>query len=42
MHPQMPDADNEYICAAIAEAVDRVTGWGRRRGTETARSPARS
>ncbi|MGD0226006.1 MAG: DegT/DnrJ/EryC1/StrS family aminotransferase [Terriglobia bacterium] len=26
MHPQMSDADNEYICAAIAEAVDRVRG----------------
>jgi dTDP-4-amino-4,6-dideoxygalactose transaminase len=26
MHPQMSDADNEYICAAIAEAVDRVKG----------------
>jgi len=26
MHPRMPDADNEYICAAIAEAVDRVRG----------------
>jgi dTDP-4-amino-4,6-dideoxygalactose transaminase len=26
MHPRMPDADNEYICAAITEAVDRVRG----------------
>jgi len=26
MHPQMSDADNEYICAAIAEAVDRLRG----------------
>jgi dTDP-4-amino-4,6-dideoxygalactose transaminase len=25
-HPQMSDADNEYICAAITEAVDRVRG----------------
>jgi perosamine synthetase len=24
LHPLMSDADNEYICAAIAEAVDRV------------------
>lgn len=26
MHPRMSDADNEYICAAIAEAVDQVKG----------------
>jgi perosamine synthetase len=26
MHPRMSDADNEYICAAIAETVDRVRG----------------
>ncbi len=26
MHPQMSDADNEYICAAIAEAVERIRG----------------
>ena len=26
LHPLMSDADNEYICAAIAEAVDRVRG----------------
>ena len=24
IHPQMSDADNEYICAAIADAVERV------------------
>jgi perosamine synthetase len=26
MHPQMSDQDNEYICAAIAEAVETVAG----------------
>jgi perosamine synthetase len=26
MHPQMSDADNEYICAAIAESVGKLRG----------------
>jgi perosamine synthetase len=26
MHPSMSDADNEYICAAISEAVERLRG----------------
>jgi len=26
MHPSMSDSDNEYICAAISEAVDRLRG----------------
>ncbi len=26
MHPQMSDADNEYICAAISEAMDTLRG----------------
>ncbi len=26
MHPQMSDTDNEYICAAIADAVEKVRG----------------
>lgn len=26
LHPRMSDADNEYICAALAEAVDTVKG----------------
>ena len=24
MHPQISDADNEYICAAIADAMDAL------------------
>jgi dTDP-4-amino-4,6-dideoxygalactose transaminase len=26
MHPQMSDEDNEYICAAIADAMDALRG----------------
>jgi dTDP-4-amino-4,6-dideoxygalactose transaminase len=35
-HPQMSDADNEYICAAIAEAVETIKSQGTTEATGAA------